>query len=84
MIPQSTPHRDRRARLHRCDRCSLCVLQRRRVRPTSCLGRELERHLVSAVRICGHQLYGKRHLRPFCRSGFVARRIRLGNLAEAR
>ncbi len=36
------------------------------------------------VRFCGNQLYGKRHLRPICRSGFVARRIRLGNLAEAR
>jgi FMN-dependent dehydrogenase len=44
--------------------CSLCVLQCRRNQQTPYLGRELERHLVSAVCFRGHQPYRKRYLCP--------------------
>jgi len=47
-------------------------------------GRELERHLVSSVRLRSHQLYGKRRLRPVCGHGFVAWRIRLSHMAGTR
>ena len=37
-------------------RFGLCVLQCRSRRQTARVGRELERHLVSSVRLCSHQL----------------------------
>ncbi len=39
---------------------------------------------LSSVRLCSHQLYGKRCLRPVCGHGFVAWRIRLSHMAGTR